>query len=166
MIRDRIPTGAGAIPATPWGVSNLKNITSETGDTDLTDEGFYLVADEGEKFVSNHLIFGGFFITTSFSPDDSGSDICDAGAGSSFLYVVDLEGGTGFFRSGTGTSSSGRRLALGSGIAGDPQISISSSASGVGSTIVIQTSAGQLLEIDGPGGDDSPLHLVYWKQDF
>ena len=166
MIKDNDPTGSNAIPSVPYGEANLTNITASSSDTDLTDEGFYIIAEEGEKFVSNHAIFGGFFITTSFNPADTTTDVCNVGAGSAFLYIVDLEGGTGFFGSGSGTSSSGRRLSLGSGVAGDPQISVSAGSGGIDSTIVVQTSTGQLLEIDGPDGNDSPVELVYWRQDF
>jgi hypothetical protein len=48
----------------------------------------------------------------------------------------------------------------------DPQISVSAGSDGVDSTIVIQTSAGALMQIDGPGGNDSPVELVYWRQEF
>jgi type IV pilus assembly protein PilY1 len=166
VIQDDDPTGSGSIPSTPYTEADLTNITAETGDTDLTDEGFFIVAEDGEKFVSNHLIFGGFLITTSYSPTAAGSDPCSVGAGVAYAYIVDLEGGTGFFGSGSGTSSSGRRLSLGSGVPADPQISVSSGASGVDSTIVIQTSTGAVLEIGGPGSGESPVELVYWKQDF
>ncbi len=166
VIKDDEPTGANAIPATPFGESSLTNITADANDTDLTDQGFYIIADDGEKFVSDHLIFGGFFITTSFSPTDASADVCNSGSGSAFVYIVSLEGGTGFFGSGPGTSSSGRRLSLGSGVPSDPQISVSAGSDGVDSTIVIQTSAGALMQIDGPGGNDSPVELVYWRQEF
>ena len=166
VIKDDEPTGTNAIPATPFRESNLTNITASSSDTDLTDQGFYIIAEDGEKFVSNKVTFGGFLITTSFSPADSSADICSAGAGSAFVYIVDLEGGTGFFGSGSGTSSSGRRLSLGSGLAADPQISVSSGSNGIDSTIVIQTSSGALMMIDGPGGDDSAVEMVYWRQDF
>lgn len=166
VIKDDEPTGGNAIPATPFGETNLTDITASATDTDLTDEGFFIVAEDGEKFVSNHLIFGGFFITTSYSPADLSADVCAGGSGTAFVYIVDLEGGTGFFGSGSGTSSSGRRLTLGSGVPSDPQISVSAGSGGVDSTIMVQTSGGSLMEIDGPSDDDSPVELVYWKQDF
>lgn len=166
VIEDDFPTGAGAIPDPndAFDESDLTSLVNQTSDPDPTDKGFFTVAEDGEKFISNSVAFAGFLITTSFIPEDNALDICSAG-GSAFLYIFDLETGGGFF-SGAGSADQGRRLYIGDGIPTDPRISISRVGQSSSAKLFIQTSTGRLLEIDGPDPDTSPVELVYWKQDF
>lgn len=163
VVTDENPTGASAIPATPVTEADLTDVTNSPTDTNPDDLGFYVVAEDGEKFISNHLAFGGLVITTSFSPDASTlEDECDALSGTSFLYVFDLEFGGGFFDAGDPSTNEGRRLTLGGGVAGDPRISVGQDGS---SQIIVQRSGGEVTNIDGPGVD-AGASLVYWRQDF
>ncbi len=160
VIQDHIPTGPGSIPAAAYTEADITNITGLLNDPDLTDLGFYLIAEDGEKFVTNQITFSGFAITTTYLPDDSGA-IC-ASLGTAFVYIFDLEGGDGLFDPSDPGSASGRRLTAGVGVPSDPQISVS----GGSSKVFIQTSTGSILTLDGPDPGDDAYSMVYWKQDL
>ena len=159
VVRDDTPTGPGAIPSAPFSEADLTDITAVAIDPDLTDLGFYLTADDGEKFVTNHLITGGFLITTSYIPWDGSGGVCEA-AGSAFVYIFDLEVGGGFFSSGGPVQ--GRRLFAGLGVPADPRITVS----GGSAKLFVQTSTGALLSLDAPDPDATGVQRVYWRQDL
>ncbi len=161
VIQDHIPTGPGSIPAAAYTEADITNITGLLNDPDLTDLGFYLIAEDGEKFVTNQITFFGFAITTTYLPDDGSGTVCGA-AGTAFVYIFDLETGDGIFDSSDPSTASGRRLAAGVGVPSDPQISVS----GGSSKVFIQTSTGSILTLDGPDPGDDAYSMVYWKQDL
>ncbi len=74
--------------------------------------------------------------------------------------MFDLELGGGFFDAVA--TDSGRKLAIGSGVAADPKISISDA----GTMISVKTSTGRLMTTDGPDKGGEPVELVYWRQRF
>ncbi len=143
------------------GEADLSDITGLLSDPDVTDSGFYFVGEDGEKFMTDHVIFGGFVITTSFVPDDGSGGPC-AGPGTTFIYVFDLLGGDGFFPSGTPGSASGRRLVAGAGIPSSPSVS----TSGGSSKVFVQTSGGSVLSLEGPDPGGDGLDLIFCKLDI
>ncbi len=163
MLRDLNPTGSSSIPITPYSEADLTDITGLTFDPDLTDLGYYFVAEEGEKFITNHAAFGGVIITTSYLPDDGSGTVCDA-QGQAFAHIFDIGTGQGFFDPAT-SSNEGRRVASGLGVPSDPRITISTTEDG-GVKILLKSSAGQLVTIDAPDLAPDPVEQVYWRQRF
>jgi type IV pilus assembly protein PilY1 len=161
VVEDLIPVGAGSIPATAYTEADVTQLNGVLQDPDPTDLGFYVVAEEGEKFITNHLAFAGFLITTSFKPL-TGTGACATG-GEAFLYVLDLGTGGGFFGDQTTPPDLTRRLALGGGVPTDPSIT-TSTAGGSGSRILVQTSDGSVTNLDGPDDGLEPVKMVFWRQ--
>jgi hypothetical protein len=166
VIRDPDPTGASAIPATPYSESDLTDVTRKATDDDPSDLGFYVVGEDGEKFITNSITFAGFLIAGSYDlgAPSGGGDPCGSNAiGESFVYIFDLSSGLGFFDPGLSPSAQGRRLSLGGGVPSDP--AISTSADG-GTKVIVKSSTGGINVVEGPSGDGSLVDMVYWKQDF
>jgi hypothetical protein len=160
VVTDPDPTGPFAFPGT-LAEGDLTDITGLGSDPDPADRGFYFVADDGEKFVGGTVIFGGFAITVSFVPEEASA----CGPGTAFLYLFDLETGTGFFAGGdAGVSNSGRTLSIGSGMPSSPRMSLGG-AGGADDSLYVQTSTGELIKLDAPERS-AQVGLVYWKQDF
>jgi type IV pilus assembly protein PilY1 len=161
VIQDPVPTGPGSIPATPHLEADLSDITGLEVDPDLTDLGFYFTTEDGEKFVTNHIIFAGFVITTSYLPDDGSTNACES-AGFTFVHIFDLLNGEGFFpNSGSGPTNL-RSLKAGVGVPTDPKITISKG----GAQVFVKTSIGQTVAVDAPDNDGQTVQMVYWKQDL
>lgn len=140
---------------------NLTDVTSKAEDDDLTDSGYFFVADDAEKFITNHLIFAGQVISTSYVPDLSGTNLCDR-SGSSRLYIFDVFGGGGYYADSSTTNTDARRLSIGTGAPNDPRITISRN----GDMMYIQTSAGRLVQTPPPPRPGDPVETIYWKQGF
>jgi hypothetical protein len=138
--------------------SNLVDATSSPGGVTLTSErGFYIEAGDGEKFVTNSVVFAGKVIAASFTPTPS-ADPC-AARGEATAYVFDLTTGAGYFRDGANNPD--RTLAIGVGLPTDPKISV-----GVGGTdnrVYIEKSGADLESI---GQDDISAggQLLYWRE--
>ena len=163
VIQDPNPTGVGSVPVAPFTEANLTDITGLTSDPDLTDLGFYFIAEDGEKFITNHAAFGGVLVTTSYLPDDGTGSVCDAD-GQAFAHVFDLATGQGFFDPAT-SSNQGRRVTSRLGVPSDPRLTVSNSLDG-GVQIFLKTSAGHIVSIGAPGLLPNPVDLVYWRQRF
>jgi type IV pilus assembly protein PilY1 len=175
VVRDPDGTSLGG----PYTESNLTDITGSDNDTDATDLGFYFIARDGEKFITDHTIFSGFVITAGFLPTAAGGASGCGDGGESFLYVFDVLSGTGFFFDpGVTVADSARRISVGTGIPSSPRVSVSSAYSGSGGSgggsgtnpgdnkIYIKTSSGQLIALDAPPPNFDPMEVVYWKQNF
>ncbi|MEE9281196.1 MAG: PilC/PilY family type IV pilus protein [Myxococcota bacterium] len=163
VITDPTPIGAGSIPLVAYSESDLTDITGLASDFDQTDLGFYFVAEDGEKFITNHAAFGGVLITTSYLPDDGSGSVC-AADGEAFVHIFDISTGQGFFDPAT-SSHQGRRVNSGLGVPSDPRITVSTSVDG-GVKILLKSSAGQLITIDAPDLVPEAVGLVYWRQRF
>jgi type IV pilus assembly protein PilY1 len=161
VIKDENPTGVSAF-STIYDESDLTDITGLDQDPDSTDYGFFQVAADSEKFITNPNIFAGFVITSSYMPDLTGANICTT-TGESFLYVFDIRTGLGaYFDAGVTTGDDARRLSIGSGVSSDPQISMSRS----GNQLYIQTSSGRVVQTPPPLPNTPPVDMIYWKQNF
>jgi type IV pilus assembly protein PilY1 len=161
VIKDTDPTGVSAF-STLYEETDLTDITGLDSDPDSTDYGFYMVAADSEKFITNPNIFAGFVITSSYIPDLSGANVCTT-TGESFLYIFDIRTGLGaYFDAGVTTGDDARRLSIGSGVSSDPQISMSRS----GNQLYIQTSSGRVVQTPPPLPNTPPVDMIYWKQNF
>jgi Tfp pilus tip-associated adhesin PilY1 len=120
--------------------SDLENITSSSQTYDGSKQGYsILMTGQGEKILSDPVVFGGVVYFTTFTPA-SGSDPCAQG-GTSRLYGVNYLSGSGALTGGARTTT-----LSGTGIASSPIVSIN-------------PNSGQpdlYLTISGGGGVDSP----------
>ena len=159
VFRDPHPTGADAFTSAPYGIGDLTEIGPlDNSDPDPDDRGFYLVAADDEKFVTESVAFSGFVISLAYDPDlNTTVGACEQG-GSSVLYVFSLADGTGYFAQDVNGVSQ-RSVRIGSGLPTSPRISHLGSQVNV----VVQTSTGRLLTPQGPPKSATPLDLLYWR---
>jgi hypothetical protein len=138
---------------------DLVDATSSPGGVSITagKRGFFIKGAEGEKFVTNTVIFAGLVITSSFTPTPS-ADPC-AARGDAQVYVFDLLTGEGYFTDAGGNPE--RKLDIGVGLPTDPRVSV-----GVGGTenrVYIEKSGADLESFGAPniraGG-----RLLYWRE--
>jgi type IV pilus assembly protein PilY1 len=156
VVRDEAPVGLSAFSAPIFDESVLTNITGLDADTNPSDQGFYFKLANGEKFVTNQLVFAGFVIAATYVP--TGGTSCDQ-TGSSRLYIFDVATGRGFyFQAGVTEDDAARSISIGSGAPTDPRLSLSSD----GQQLFIQTSTGQVVQVDppDPGGLE---RTIYWR---
>jgi len=119
--------------------------------------GFFIKGGEGEKFVTNPLIFAGKVIAASFTPTPS-VDPCTA-RGISTGYVFDLLTSEGFFTDAGGDPQ--RTIDLGVGLPTDPRISVG--VGGEDNRVYIEKS-GADLESDEEEDIPAGARLLYWRE--
>jgi type IV pilus assembly protein PilY1 len=162
VVKDRYPTGASAFVSS-YDETDLTDITLLQYDNDLADQGYYFVAEDGEKFVSDLIVFAGYAIFVSFEIDSTNPDPCAAKEGTSKLYVVSLSSGRGYFTGGSPpTAMAERYYDLGDGLASSPRISISPDPDD--DKMYVKTSKGRVITIDPPRRSGSGSSVIYWKQ--
>jgi type IV pilus assembly protein PilY1 len=164
VVRDDHPTGAGAFAGAMYE-DTLTDVTNPTLSPDPADSGFFLIGDDGEKFVTDHLIFAGRVITTSYNPDSAASvDPClGGGGGTAYLYVFDLVSGEGFFADASATTGVSRRMSVGNGLPTAPQLSLSGEGT---DRLFVKTSSGVITAMIPPGSGAPPVSIIYWRQVF
>ncbi len=161
VIKDTTPTGPGAFTGLPLTITDLSLLNGLDTDTTPNDKGFFLAGGNDEKFVTDSITFGGFVITTSYTPQFSASDPngeCEA-KGLATLYIFAVGNGDGYFP-GNGDPNETRRLVVGAGLPTSPSITVAGNLT----KVVVQTSDGRVTKTDGPGAGGSPVELIYWRQ--
>jgi len=162
VVKDLNPLGASALPSTPHDETDLSNLTDNLADPNLTDLCFFLVGEAGEKFVTDPVTFGGFVLTTSYTPDNGRSaQLCTA-RGDAKLYILSVTDGTGFYADNA-TPSETRRLSIGGGLATSPTVVESYLA---GTRVVVQTSDGRVLTPGGPAAPKRADQIIFWREVF
>jgi hypothetical protein len=179
-MQDKTPFGPGAFPTTlpimeappTGGRQSLTDITTTMRDDDPNDAGYFFRVPEGEKFITDNIIFGGVVVTLSYMPDLAGSGAggsCALG-GTTLEYAWTLANGVGVLGSSDPSASPTdmvRSKSLGNGAPTNPRITISKADDGqivVNGTV--QTSTGEVKHPDGlPPGFD-PVQEIFWRQDF
>ena len=140
----------------------INDITNFLDDPAPDDDGYYVLVPDGEKFVTNHIVFSGILLTLSYvSPDlnDPSRDICNS-AGTTNVFLFDIARGEGLL-------ATGRVDQLGNGAPADPRISVSRDSNGnMAVELIGQTSMGEVLKMPIPGEYPDPVELVYWRQRF
>ena len=164
LVQDPHPTGASAFGSVLYEES-LTDVTDPTASPNPADQGFFIMAHDGEKFVTDHLLFAGKVITTSYSPDDmAGLDPCGGGSGgTAYLYIFDLVSGVGFFADASAPTGVSRRMSIGKGLPTTPQLSLSGNA---GDKLFVKTSSGAITSMTPPGSGAPPVSIIYWRQIF
>lgn len=121
-------------------------------------KGYFFLASEGEKFVTDVDIFLNYVFVGSYIPTAS-VDPCEIG-GQGFLHAFRIQCGEGFFTDNSNNPV--RALTLGPGLPTDPTITIGSEGD-PSNRIIINKQDGELLNLQGPPGfESSGLH--YWKE--
>ncbi|MEX2208742.1 MAG: PilC/PilY family type IV pilus protein, partial [Myxococcota bacterium] len=183
VLKDRSPTGTNAFPATlpiyeeplfpltaPLpGHGRLTDVTNLTSDPNTNDEGYFFRVKDGEKFMTNHLIFGGHVATVSYTPSSLLSlppGTCALG-GTTSEWAWELEDATAALDDPINVNQFVRSRTLGNGAATDPRISVSKDSSGrIIVRITAQTSMGEVTNPDGGGLSLDPVDMIYWRQNF
>jgi hypothetical protein len=123
--------------------------------------GYYIVAGNSEKFVTNFEIFAYYIFAGSFTPTST-TDPCSSG-GEAALYVVRIQCGQGFFSAGV--SPTPRRLTLGAGMPTDPRLTISSDgAASDGNRVIVNKQQGDVSNIQAPDIPSGGAGVLYWRE--
>ncbi len=166
VINDQNPIGSNAFDyvveeGNTTVLGDLRGLSllagTDTEDTVGGDDGYYMVVPDGEKFITNHLIFGGLFLTLAYAPDPTAS-IC-AGSGEVIFYVFQISDGSGVIDS---ADASARSVSVGNGAPTDPRVTISDS----GVALIGQTSTGEVIQLPVPVDPPDRVKRVYWRQRF
>ena len=160
VIRDPNPVGANAIPVSAYTEANLTDVSATGLDTDLTDLGFFVVAPDSEKYVTDWLVFAGYLIGASFVPDNS----LACGPGDANLTAIKMSNAAGFFDTNATPEAADRKLHIGSGVPSPPRISVAPNPNDdVG---FVNTSTGEVITFDPPTRTPPESSMLYWKQEF
>ncbi|MBM4335552.1 MAG: hypothetical protein FJ108_06510 [Deltaproteobacteria bacterium] len=183
VLKDRTPTGSGAFPVTApayeeplWpatvplsGHGQLTDMTNAASDPNATDDGYFFRVPDGEKFITNHLIFAGNVATVSYTPDEPGaaaSANCYIG-GKTAEWAWSLDDGAASLVDPSDGVSMVRTRVIGNGAPTDPRITVSRDSTGkIIVRITAQTSTGEVTNPDGGGLTLDPVDMIYWRQNF
>lgn len=161
VVKDYYPTGFSAFAST-FTEANLTDITGWPRDNDPSDQGYYFVALDGEKFVSDLIMFAGYVVFGSFQSNFGLADPCEALNGLSRLYAFEVGAGAGYFTANAFTSMEERYTEIGGGMAAAPRISMA--PDGADDKMYIKTSKGRMITRAPPPRDGSSTSIIYWKQ--
>jgi hypothetical protein len=155
---DPDPLELAVTPLATVTESELIDATNSPGGVTISSErGFFIKAADGEKFVTNPLIFAGKVLAASFTPTPN-VDPC-LSRGQATGYVFDLLTGEGFFTDASGNPD--RKLDIGAGLPTDPRVSVG--VGGKDNRVYIEKSGADLeswAEEDIPAGGQ----LLYWRE--
>ena len=159
VIPDATPVGA-TYPLTAKTESDLTNVTALAKLTAMGATGFYFIAEEHEKFVTDAAIFAGHVLVTSYIPDLL---VDGCGPGKTFFYAFRIDNALGKFTTATSTVLESRRKHVGAGVASAPRVKVSRDPDN--DSVYVTTSEGQVLSLDPPPRNAESAY-IYWKQVF
>ena len=160
VFRDANPTGAAAFSSLITE-ADLLDITSSGVYVDSgTDKGYFMIGDEGEKFISDPVIFAGYAIVPSYEPPVWPT----CGPGEANLFLFKLYDASGFWDTNAILEAADRKVQIGWGIPSNPRVSVASDPNN--DKIFINTSDGQVLTITPPVRDTPKSEMIYWRQKF
>jgi Tfp pilus tip-associated adhesin PilY1 len=186
VLKDTAPIGTGAFPSNlpimeegapgSSGHPTLTDVTYLPEDNNLTDAGYFFRVQDGEKFISNHLIFGGVALTLSYVPAELAEEIEPAPgeeaevctiSGQTNQWAWDLASGGGTLQDPDDANATVRSLVLGNGAPTDPRLTISKDSDGnLVIKITAQTSTGAIANPEPPPNSLDLVDLIYWRQNF
>jgi hypothetical protein len=135
-------------------------VTSLGSYVDPSNLGYLFKGDEGEKFISEPIIFAGHVLVTSYLPEIA--PVC--GPGTARIYAFALSNAAGFFDDNSIAEAGDRYITIGSGVPSSPRVSIASDPEE--DLIFVTTSEGALITIEPPLRDSPEVSLIYWRQVF
>jgi Tfp pilus tip-associated adhesin PilY1 len=163
-------------PSTPYTASNLTTLAANSTSTYSPSSGnvgfrIQLASPDGEKVLADPTAFGGVVYFTTYTPS-AGTDACNQ-SGIAKLYGIDYTTAAGVIPDESGSVA--RSKEIGSGIPSAPVISmkpgsdpapdlyVTTSGTGGGTTGTTVTSAStQRVNFDPPGSA-SRTNLLFWK---
>ena len=151
-IREDHTTVAGKLR----GLNDVSNLVT---DPEPNDDGYYIVLPDGEKFITNHILFGGVLLTLAFVPDNSSTDVCKR-FNTTNIWVFNLGNAGGLIDESAADGNDQRNMFLGPGAPTDPRISLSKDKV----VLIGQTSQGYVFDFDVPVDPPPPIELVFWRQ--
>lgn len=120
--------------------------------------GYFIVGEEGEKWVTNVEIFVGYVIVNSYVPQPS-SDPCEIG-GLAYLWAFRVECGEGLFTDAAGNPE--RTLDIGAGLPTDPRVTVGADGDST-NRLIISKQGGDIINIDAPPGFPTS-GMFYWRE--
>jgi type IV pilus assembly protein PilY1 len=149
-------------PTTPATLTDgdLTDLTSNNTCASLgSSRGYFLVGEEGEKWVTNVEIFVGYVIAISYVAEGASSDPCEI-TGDSFLWAFKVECGQGLFPDGAGGSN--RELDIGAGLPTDPRVTVGSSGES-SNRVIISKQGGDIVNLEAPKGKTAS-GVFFWRE--
>ena len=140
--------------------SNLTNVTSTGVYTAGSSSGYYIVAEESEKYITDPLIFAGYALTASYKPEVAPT----CGPGESFFYGFKLYNAAGFYDTNSTPEAADRRIYIGAGVPSNPRISLG--ADPTDDVVFVTTSDGEVLSLEPPPRPAPESSLIYWSQEY
>ena len=120
--------------------------------------GYFIVGQEGEKWVTNVEIFVGYVIVNSYVPEPS-TDPCEIG-GKAYLWAFSVDCGEGLFTDAAGNKE--RTLDIGAGLPTDPRVTVG--ANGESSNrLIISKQGGDIINLEAPPGFPGS-GMFYWRE--
>lgn len=169
--RERDPA---TLPLTDVGVgADLVDVSAVVGinpNTCLTGGalGYFIVGQEGEKFISESTIFFGTVLTGSYVPSSLLANVCDA-AGDAFLYGFKLLCGEDALPDPGGSPGHVRRVSIGTGLPNSPRVSVGPLDGGGGGggpcadMVLVISSDGNAFSTCPGGRPNTGLVLRSWR---
>jgi type IV pilus assembly protein PilY1 len=156
---DLDPLEQAGVPFATLGEADLSDVTNDESCVSLTTErGYYFVADDGEKFVTNVDIFFYYVFVGSYIPTEA-LDPCETG-GLGALYIFKVHCGEGFF----GTEANpDRDLDVGAGMPTDPRITIGTDGD-TSNRVIINKQTGEIMNVQAPPGFGAGVGMFYWRE--
>lgn len=178
-LKDGIPKGDSETATSPYGISNMADISScgattcttyDNTDASASNKGYYIsLPGTGEKILSDATVFGGILYFTTYTPPTASSTTCNQ-EGNASLYAISYTSGAGAF---SGSGSASRSKTIGTGIPSAPVISMKPGGSSVADLYVTVSSG---FVSDGtstgkntgrvnfnPPGMSNRTNILYWK---
>ena len=138
--------------------ANLANLTTTSTCADVSAfSGYYLIGQEGEKWVTNFDIFNYYVLAGSYIPVPS-TDPCEIG-GQAYLYIFRVSCGEGYFQDPS-TGGATRTLDIGVGLPTDPKITVGTDGK---TRVFISKQGGEIVSGSGPPGTTG-VGLFYWRE--
>lgn len=176
VVLDRAPLGSGAFPSTlpiyeaaTSGHQNLTDLTYiNTTDPDPNDAGYFFRVPDGQKFVTDPIVFNGQVFSLTYLPDPAGagaSGDCALG-GTTFQWAFSLSSGIGVLDDPASTATI-RGAMLSNGAPTNPRITVAKGPDGKPIVkITVQTSTGALPPPPNGPGAPNPVETIFWRQAF
>jgi Tfp pilus tip-associated adhesin PilY1 len=176
VVLDRTPTGPGNFPTTlpiyepaTSGHQNLTDVTYLASDPDPTDAGYFFRVPDGQKFITDSIIFNGQAFSLTYMPDPAGagaSGNCALG-GTTIQWAWMLSSGVGVLDDPTTPTATVRNATLSNGAPTNPRITVAKGPDGKPRVkITVQTSTGQQPDPPHQPAAPNPVEPLFWRQTF